>query len=229
MSKSREDLDRYFEYGIYPQKRTLYLGSTNEEEDTGTDHKMFEYFLKGLTYLDAQNKKSITIYMNNLGGDWYHGMGIYDAIRACGCHITIISYGYACSMGSIILQAADTRIIAPHCVVMIHDGTDFISGTQKAVENWAKHGRDTRKRMYEIYLERMKLAKPRLTLKKIEEICAHDTIYSAHQAVTMGLADWVMETMDDAKKLVATKDAETKWQPEIKIRGKHEKEEDDDV
>jgi len=229
VSKSREDLDRYFEYGIYPQKRILDLLSVSEDEESGTDHKMFERFLKGITYLDSLSNKSITVQMNNIGGDWYHGMAIYNLIRACRCHVTIIAYAHACSMGSVILQAADTRIIAPDCVTMIHDGMDSLDGSQKSVENWAKEGKHIRKRMYDIYFERMKAAKPRITLKKIEELCSHDTIFNAQQAVDVGLADWVLESLEDPKKWVATKNAETKWQPEIKIKGKHEKEEDDDV
>ena len=213
----KEDIDRYFDYSCYAPGRFLYLGSTNaetEEGESGTDCEMAEYFIKGLTYLESVNKKPITVYANNLGGDWYHGMAIYDAIRASNCHIAMIALGYACSMGSIILQAADTRIISPSCVFMIHDGTEAISGHPTDVVRWANQIPKIRERMYEIYKQRMKVKNPRITLKQIEKLCDHDTIYSAKEAVEKGFADWVLETMGDM--IYTATDEEKKWNPDDK-------------
>ncbi len=196
----KDDIDKYFDYNIFVPQRILYLGSKSyldDQEESGTDHEMFEYFFKGLTFLEFSSaEKPIIVHMNNLGGDWYHGMAIFNAIRACRCHITIVALGHCMSMGSIIFQAGDTRIIAQDCTMMIHDGTETLMGTPKSVENWAKHSKDVRKRMYDIYYKRMKSKKPRITLKKIEEMCSHDTILSADEAVSLGLADSIMESIE---------------------------------
>lgn len=198
---NKEELDRYFDYGIFVKERILILGSLScdgEGGESGTDYQMFGNFIKGLTFLAKLSEEPITIQMNNLGGDYLHGMAIYDAIRACKCNITIIAYGYCCSMGSIIFQAGDHRVIAPHCVMMIHDGTDSFSGSAKSFENWAEYGKVTRQKMYDIYLARIKAKKPRSqwTLKKVEDLCSHDTIYLAEQAVDLGLADCCLELFE---------------------------------
>lgn len=211
-SHYKEDIDRYFDFSCYAPKRYLYLGSLvpdTEDGESGTDCQMAEYFIKGLTYLESNGPGPITVYANNLGGDWYHGMAIYDAIRASTCHVSMIAFGYACSMGSIILQAADTRIIAPHCVFMIHDGTEGLEGHARKVESWAAQIPLLRKRMYEIYRERMKVKTPKITLLQIEKLCSFDKIFTAAETVEVGLADWVLETMGDIK-YTAT-EAEKKW------------------
>ena len=202
---SREDVDRYFDYSYLPSRRIVHVGShdaemTHETGESGTDCQMSEFFIKAITHLSLISNKPIVIHMNNLGGDWYHGMSMYDAIRASKAHIYGICWGYAMSMGSIIIQACDSRIVAPNCTFMIHDGFETLSGTCKAVERWAKFAAKTRQRMYEIYFSRMKPAKPRITIKKIEELCSHDTILTANEAVNYGLADWVLETLDDPYK-----------------------------
>lgn len=165
--------------------------------------------------------------MNNLGGDWYHGMSIYDAIRASTSHVYGIAWGYAMSMGSIIFQACDSRIISPHCTVMIHDGTEDLYGSCKDVEAWAKYAKKLRQRMYEIYLSRMKTARPRINVKKIEEMCSHDTILTAEEAVDNGLADWVLETLEDPYRFYATDQQNAKWESGMKL-GKHETEEEEE-
>ena len=198
---NKEEIDRYFDYGIFVKERILSLeslSSSDEEGESGTNHEMFGHFIKGLTFLSRLSEDPIIIQMNNPGGSWFHGMAIYDAIRACRCHITIIAYGHCCSMGSVIFQAGDHRIIAPDCALMIHDGTDEFAGPARSFESWGAYSKVIRHRMYEIYLARIKAKKPKSkwTLKKIEELCSHDRIYTAEQAVDTGLADCLLELFE---------------------------------
>ncbi len=230
MGYNKEDVDRWFDYSYLPSKRMVYVGSispemVHEEGESGTDCEMSEFFLKAMTHLNRISSKPIVVHMNNLGGDWYHGMSMYDAIRASSAHIYGVCWGHAMSMGSIIIQACDSRIVAPHCTFMIHDGFEALNGTCKSVEAWAKQTTKLRKRMYEIYFSRMKPAKPRITMKKIEELCSHDTIFSSEDAVRHGLADWVLETMEDPYRYYATESQNAKWKSGMKL-GKHESEED---
>ncbi len=199
---TKDDLDRYFEYNVFPSKRLLYLGSRSDMDgaESGVNYEMFDCFLKGITYLDSIADSPITVHMNTDGGDWYHGMAMFRAIRACRSHVTVMAWGYACSMGSVILQAADTRVLARNCVVMIHDGTGGIppNAGAKTEEAWAEQSKKTRVEMYQIFLERMKVADHRMTLRRVEEMCSHDRIFSPEEAVEAGLADWVMHTFKDA-------------------------------
>lgn len=181
----REDIDRWFDYSVHPSKRLVYIG----DGEGGVDSVMHEYAVKGLRLLDQMSDAPITIHLNTEGGDWYHGMGIYDTIGSLRSHVTIVVAGYACSMGSIILQAADQRVLYAHSVVMIHDGTEALYSDTKSVEAWARKAKETRAEMYRVYLERIKVAKPQFTMKKVEALCAHDSIFTAKRAVEFGLAD----------------------------------------
>lgn len=224
---NKEELDHWFDVSVLQSQRTLYLGTCSQQSDgeSGTDWQMAEMFIKGITYLSSLSSKPIIVHQNNLGGDWYHGMAVYDAIRACRCHVTMVAWGYCCSMGSIIFQAADTRIIAPNAVMMIHDGEDTLHGPAKTVERWAAYSKVLRQRMYSIYLERIR-EKRRIKVEKIEDLCSHDTIYDAKKAVDVGLADWVLETMDDPKLHYAT-DEGVKWKPGSHYDGKYDVKEED--
>lgn len=233
MASYKEDIDRYFDYSILPGKRILYLGSRSSagEEESGTDHKMSEYFIKGLTFLHHLNKnKPIVVYMNNPGGCWYNGMAMFDMMRECPCHITMVAIGQVFSMGSIILQAADTRIITKNCEMMIHDGTDGYEGHPRALEEWAKASKRSREIMYQIYLDRMRAQKPRMKMDKVEQMCITDKIFTAKEAVEYGLADWIMESepdekgglllgMDQLTKYYATDENGAKYKPGDKHTG----------
>ena len=69
--------------------RTIYMGSLSRDYDigeSGVDNFMAEYFIKGMHTLETRNSgKEINIIMNNPGGDWYHGMAIYDSIKNSSC------------------------------------------------------------------------------------------------------------------------------------------------
>lgn len=228
----KEDIDRLFDYNYSPSQRLIYMGShnpetNNENEESGVDCKMSEFFIKAMAHLNSISNRPIIVHMNNIGGNYHHGMAIYDVIRASIAHVYGIAWGYATSMGSIILQSFDTRIIANNCVLMIHDGDDSISGPCKSVEAWVKFAFRMRKQMYEIYLSRMKAAKPRITIQKIENLCSHDTIFTSEEAVNNGLADWILETIEDPYKYYATDTQNAKWKPTMKL-GKHEVEEGDE-
>ena len=230
MAYLKEDIERWFDYNYLPSKRLIYVGShiaevESGEGESGTDCQMAEFFVKAILHSSQISNKPIIVHMNNIGGDWYSGMMMYDAIRASKSHIYGICWGHAMSMGSIIIQACDTRIVAPYCTFMIHDGSENISGSCKTVEAWAKFTTKTRKQMYEIYFSRMKAAKPRMTMKRIEELCSHDTIFTADEAVNHGLADWVLVGLDDPYKYYATDNQNAKWQSGMKL-GKHESEEE---
>lgn len=196
---SREDIDRYFDYGLFAPKRIVYIGSAKENADTeesGTDCIMAEKAIKGITYLDTVSEKPIIAIMNNPGGEWPHGMAIYDTIVACRCHVTMIVTGNCCSMASIILQSADLRVISPNCAFMIHDGTWSISSHTRNVEAWTEQSKKERNRMYQIYQNKMKEKNPKITIKQIERLCTIDQIYSPQETIDVGLADELLQDIN---------------------------------
>lgn len=194
----RDDVDKFFDYEIYIPTRTIYMGSVDNDQEvgeSGTDGAMAERVIKALHILDSSapaGDKPITIIMNNPGGDEYHGMAIYDAIKGCNNHVTIIVYGHAMSMGSIILQAADRRVMAPNSRMMIHYGTWGIHDHPQNVYKWADEGKKFDAWMEQQYLTKIKEKNPEYTLKKVQELCKFDTFFTAKEAVDIGLADEIL-------------------------------------
>lgn len=153
----RENIDRWFEHNLDVDNRTLYMGSVDsiDGNESGVDSFMTEYFVKGMHVLEAKNHNNVTIIMNNPGGDWYHGMAIYDAIKMAHSHCTIKVYGHAMSMGSIILQAADARVMMPNSRLMIHYGDNQFNNHTKVLEKWMIEERRLCYEMENIYLKVM--------------------------------------------------------------------------
>lgn len=188
---NRDDVDKLYDYDIYIPSRTIYMGSTESsitEGESGVETIMAERVIKALHLLD-QKDEPITIIMNNIGGDYFHGMAIYDAIKACKSHVTIKVYGHAMSMGAVILQAADTRVLAPNSKVMIHYGYADWSGHAKTFQKWAEEFKNIDADMEQLFLEKMQEKDPNYKLQDLQKLLDHDTILKAQEAIDLGLAD----------------------------------------
>ena len=191
---NRDDVDKFHGYHIYVPNRTIYMGSEihTVEGESGTDGAMAERVIKNLIILDTMNKDPITIVMNNIGGEVNHGLAIYDAIVACKSHVTITVLGHAMSMGSVILQAADERIMSPNAVQMIHYGQMSVDGHAKTAYKQTKESERIDRWMEKLYLDKIREKQPHYTLARLQRLLDHDTFLTAQQSVELGLADKVL-------------------------------------
>lgn len=186
---NRDDIDKLFEYGIYiPSKTLITVGDTDEQVAAN--------IMKGLHILDRINPDMpITLELNNTGGDEHHGMAIYDSIRACKSEVIIIGKGNIHSMGSVIFQAGDERIIAPNAKQLIHYGTPVMADPDlhaKSQWAWTEECKKFSQTMESIYLERIRVKHPDFKLKKLQEMLNFDTILNAQESVNFGLADKIL-------------------------------------
>ena len=140
--------------GLDVDHREIYHHSyiANVDEDPGIDYRMASHFAKNIRILDLINSKPIIIHMHSIGGVWNDGMAIYDSIKICKSHVTVISYGQAESMSSIVLQAADTRVMMPNSYFMCHFGSNGCAGSFLDVQNAAKFERQMTETMMDIYV-----------------------------------------------------------------------------
>ena len=159
----KDDIDHFMDNDIYLPTRTIYMGSAGEDDcgnENGVDFVMAERITKTLHILDTydtdarKGEKPISIIMNNPGGDVIHGMGIYDVITNCNNHVTIKVVGHAMSMGSIILQAADQRIMTKNSNIMIHYGYSGFNAHTKTTYQWNKWSKE-----YDLWMESLFLKK----------------------------------------------------------------------
>lgn len=202
------DLQDFHHYNIDPKNRTIFLhnyfGNT-EDSNPGVEFKMANVFLKNIKFLEKISKDPITIYMNSIGGEWSDGMVIFDAIQLCKCHVTMVVYGQAESMSSIILQAADVRIMSPNSYFMPHYGSTDAHGEYLNVQKWVEFERHICKVMFEIYCSRCykgkffkeKYGGTKDTIPKVsnwlkKKLKDGDWYMDANDAVYYGFADKIL-------------------------------------
>ena len=186
------EVEHFIDNDLYIPTRTVYIGPTGEDAETNV--LMAERAIKILHILDSKSDDPIEVLMINPGGSFDDGMAIYDAIQLCRSPITVKVFGYAYSMAAVILQAADERLLAPNCKVMIHYGEDSLASNHpKITKNWKKQYDKDSKWMKDIFLEKIREKHPEFSEGKLEKMLDFDTILSADEAVELGLADRVME------------------------------------
>lgn len=188
----RDDVDKFYDYGIHIPSRTLYMGPE-------TDYEMAEAFVKGMHLLESISQDPITVIMNNIGGDEYDGLAAYDAISTSACHITIIAYGSAMSMGSWILQAADERVMSPNATLMIHNGSFSMEVTLTEMRARNKEIERLTTLMEETYLEKIRQVDTKYSLTKLRALLSAETYMTAEEAVRLGLADRVLVPTHEQK------------------------------
>jgi ATP-dependent Clp protease protease subunit len=144
------------EYAVRIESRELFLNSYigNVDEEPGVDYRMSVKFIKNINLLNSSDDKPIVIHMNTVGGAWTDGMAIYDSILASASQVTIVTYAEASSMSSIILQAADLRLLMPNTEVMVHFGSSGGDDNSLAVISAAQREKRNLERMLKLYARR---------------------------------------------------------------------------
>lgn len=187
------DTNEIFMFGV--ENYNLGNGADNQSEP-GIEYIIANRLIRNLRLCQHHNKgKELVIHMKTCGGFWEEGMAMYDAIRHYPEHVKIISYTHARSMSSIILQAADHRVLMPNSNFMFHDGEFYVGGTVKQVYSsveWAKKVVDPA--MMKIYTERLKekgkVKNPERWLRELMDK-KEDVYFTPNEAVYYGFADEV--------------------------------------
>lgn len=186
-------LTLYADERVLIAKRRILLSSMHvdvEGNESGTDVSMFQKLHIALDILEYFDSAApITIVMNNCGGDWYHGMAIYDRIRNSSCPITIEGYGPIMSMGSIIIQAATKRLLARHATILLHYGSNSFNGNSKDFERFSEHSTRNNTLLEDIYLAQINKKQPNFTRAQLAELIKYDRYLTAAETIKLGLAD----------------------------------------
>jgi ATP-dependent Clp protease protease subunit len=172
------------DHGLDLSSRTIVLFGEIEDYTA-------EPILKAIHLLDHSAGK-ITIKLSTIGGDWYAGMAIYDAIANAENPIKIIGSGAVMSMGGIILQAADERVLTQNATVLVHYGSDWCGGHVKDLERRALENKRTGVIMEDIFLSVIHAKHPEYTREQFKQQFAFDVYMSAQEAVEFGLADSIL-------------------------------------
>jgi ATP-dependent Clp protease protease subunit len=204
MDKSNEQIiSEIHDYQINPASREIYLHShLDAEDDPGVEYKMAVTFVKNLHMLDFRGSSNILVHMHTDGGVWSDGMAIFDAIRFARSPVTILAYAQASSMGGVVLQAADKRILMPDCELMVHHGSIAVDDNTMAAKSHIDQNERFCKRMLQVFAERAvhgqyfkeRKYSLRRTMNfidsKIRQVS--DWFLTAEEAVYYGFADGIM-------------------------------------
>jgi len=194
-------------HNVDVERREIYLHGyvTNGDEDPGVEYRMATNFYKNIRLLDSLSKDPIIIHMHSVGGNWNDGMVMYDAIRMCNSHVTIVVYGQAESMSSIILQAADKRVMTKNSYFMCHFGSSGYGGHYLNVQKGAAFERKLAETMFDIYTDvcmKGKYFKEHYTEPDFDKVKNYlkrkfkdgDWYLDSNEAVYYGFADCVLNT-----------------------------------
>tara|TARA_Y100001963_G_scaffold31057_1_gene42680 strand:+ start:8852 stop:9502 length:651 start_codon:yes stop_codon:yes gene_type:complete len=194
-------------YGIDVKNRELYLHGyiANTDDDPGVDYKMASTFYKNIRLLDSMSHDPIIVHMHSVGGNWNDGMTIYDSIFLAKSYVTIIAYGQAESMSSIILQAADKRVMMPNAYFMCHFGSSGYAGNYLDVQKSAAFEKRMTDSMLDIYTDaclKGKYFKEQYTDPTYEKVKNYlkrklkegDWYLDANESVYYGFSDLVLNT-----------------------------------
>lgn len=188
-----ENAENFHTHGFYLPTRTIFIDG-DELDDFSITDRSARQDIKNLHIMDSISSGTINIILNCEGGDCKAGMAIYDAIRACKCHVKITVIGEASSMGALLLQAGDERIISANSKIMLHKGTaSYEDNPEEVTDEWIRSNKKMGLDMQNIYLAKIKEKKPRYTLKQLQDLMKYDKIFSATKALEMGLVDKVLE------------------------------------
>lgn len=199
-------LHNIHDYNIDIDNREIYLHSYfNEEEDeSGVDYRSAIVFEKNLRYLNLLSLEPILIHMHLPGGDWQDCLGIYDAIKSSKSKTVIVASAKVESSSTVLLQAADLRILTPNTNFLVHYGSISVDNEHKAALSMVQWSEKESEKMIDIFTEKCmnsmiskeKNWKKMMARKHIVSQLAtkRDWILTAEEAVRYGFADGILGT-----------------------------------
>ncbi|MXO58152.1 ATP-dependent Clp protease proteolytic subunit [Altererythrobacter salegens] len=159
---------------------------TGEVEDN-----MASLIVAQLLYLESENSRDISMYINSPGGVVTAGMAIHDTMQYIKPRVSTVVVGQAASMGSFLLAAGEPgmRIALPNSRIMVHQPSGGARGMASDIEIQAKEILRIRQRMNELYVKYTGKS-----LTDIEKALDRDTFLEAEEAMKFGIVDKVFES-----------------------------------
>jgi len=170
---------------MFKQNREIFcVGEINQE--------LVHELVLQVMYLQSENDKEITIYINSPGGEVQSGLALYDVMQAVSCPIRTVCVGRAASMAALLFIAGDQRYMLPHSRIMIHDPLTLgIDGSALSVDAAARDLMKTRETAAKIIAKHSKH-----TLDEVYAKTAQNSYFDADEAIAWGLADRIIDKLD---------------------------------
>lgn len=150
------------------------------ESETSAD-----FFRKALA--EIPDSAVIELHINSYGGDVKEGVAIYNQLKQKKCR-EIVAYvdGFAYSIASVIMQAADRRVMGLGTSLLIHNMWAYVAGNANELRKAADDLDVLMESNRQIYMERVNITEEEL-IRMLDD----ETYLTPEQAVEMGFADEV--------------------------------------
>lgn len=133
----------------------------------------------------------ITVIFNSPGGSVLDGLALFDylrRLRATGHHVTTVALGRAASMGAVLLQAGDQRLVGANAFLLIHEVSHTSAGKVSELEDGVDFTHKLQKRLQAILAERSTLSEAQISRRWVRK----EWWLDAEEAVSLGFADAVL-------------------------------------
>jgi ATP-dependent protease ClpP protease subunit len=209
IKKAKESIEQDFtnlhDYYIDIPNREIYLHSyLHDGEEAGVDYRSAIIFEKNLRYLNTLSLDPILVHMHLPGGDWQDCLGIYDNIKISKSKVIIVAYAKVESSSTVLLQAADLRILSANTNFLMHYGSISVDNEHKAALSMVQWSEKESEKMIDIFTEKCMNSKicqekkwKRMMVKKhiVTQLATkRDWILTSDEAVNYGFADGVLGT-----------------------------------
>jgi ATP-dependent Clp protease protease subunit len=138
-----------------------------------------------MLYLDADNQKEISVYINSPGGWIYSGFAIFDVARLLRSPIKTVCIGLAGSMAAVLMLMGQTRCITQHSRILLHQPSGYAYGTADEIK--INH-----EEIQKLKLEIFDVIEANSDLKNVAELCRLDTWFTAQEAFDCGLVTKIL-------------------------------------
>ena len=147
--------------------------------------------IQKLMFLDQQDDKEVTIFINSPGGEVKSGFAVYDFIRLMRSPVRTVCTGICASMAAILFLAGTKREMLPHTEIMLHDpsyGNADISGVKP------NRIKEMLEDLIKLRDETVNLISERtgINVSDVYKITEKDTYFKAKEAVKCGIATGII-------------------------------------
>lgn len=133
----------------------------------------------------------ITVVLNSPGGRVLDGLALYDFLhhlRSLGHYLRIEVLGRAASMGGVLLQAGDDRVIGANAFLLVHEVSGGVEGKSSELTDRVEFYELMEKRLLAILASRSSLTERQIKAKWNRK----DWWLTADEAVALGFADTIL-------------------------------------
>jgi len=169
-------------YNCLYQDRIIFIGQ-------GIDEELGNTLVATMLFLDSEDQKPMSLYINCPGGDVVPTLAIHDTMRHVKSPVGTVGFGMCASMGGMLLACGDKgrRSTLPHTTIMLHQPSGAARGQASDMKNEADELLRLRKYIWTIFSEAT--GRP---VEQVEKELARDRYFTPDEAMEYGLVDRVI-------------------------------------